>query len=103
MEFGFSACVCSNRKQKSAMLNKCNVIGHSTLNPTSQFDAKIETGITHLTEEMKIQGTNALRMFLDFNSHRPLACVNLAQTLLAMDVANLQEETTDSLGHPSPL
>ena len=102
-EFGFSTYVCSNRKQQSAILKKYNVIGHSTVNTVSQFDVKIATGVTCLKEGMKIEGTNALRTFLEINSHRPLACMNLVQMLSAVDVANLnQEETTSSLGYPPP-
>ena len=66
---GFSTYVHSNMKQRNAILSKCNVIGHSTLNPTSQFDVKIETGVTCLKEGMKILGKKALRTFLDINSH----------------------------------
>ena len=88
-EFGCSSYVYSNRKGRSATLNKCNVIGHSTLKPISQFDIKIETGVTCLTEGIKTTGSHALRGFLCANSHPPLACMNLAQILSAADIASL--------------
>ena len=104
-EFGFSTYVHSNTKRSSAISKKYEVVGHATINNISQFDVKIETGITCLMEGMKIVGTGALRTFLNINSHRPLMCLNLAQMLSAAEVANLDanvDETTSSLGYPSP-
>ena len=98
-ECGFTTCVCTNRKQRAAIVNEFSTIGHSTFNPISQFDVKIKTGITRLKEGMKAIGATALRSFLSVNSHRPLACVNLAEILSTQ----MREETTASLGPPSPL
>ena len=56
MEFGFSAYIYSNGKQRSVIPNECTAIGYSTLNTVSQFDVKIETGVTCLKEGMKILG-----------------------------------------------
>lgn len=98
-EFGCSTYVYSNRKHQSAIQFKFNVIGHHSVRAISQFDMKIESGVTYLKEGMKIIGAKALRMFLEANSHRPLACMNLVQILEAVDVTNLQEETS-SPGSP---
>ena len=110
-EFGFSTYIYTNRKQWKAVLNKFNGIGHFTLNVTSQFDVKLESGITCLKEGMVILGKNALRTFLEANSHRCFAHANLERILTHADALNLneqQEETNEqqeemhSLGYPSP-
>ena len=103
-EFGCSTHSHSNRKEWKVMLNKFGVIGHSTLNAISQFDVKTKTGVTCLKEGMPIIGTNALRTFIETNSHGSFTYMNLERILTAVDIANLKEqrEETSSLGYPSP-
>lgn len=63
--------MCSNRKQQSAITKSHDIIGYSTVSSVTQFDLKIETGITCLSDRMKIIGRAALRAFLEINSKVP--------------------------------
>ena len=91
-EFGFSTYLCTNGKQRKVVLNKYNVIGRSTLRPISQFDVRTELGITCLKEGMLIMNRNALRTFIETNSHRSFTHANLEQILTAAEVSSLDEE-----------
>lgn len=92
-EFGYGTFVCTNRKIVSAISKKFKTIGHFSCRNISQFDIKIDTGITHLKEGMKIIGKNALRTFLDVHSHLPLSCLNLEQLLSFLDMHHHDENT----------
>lgn len=100
-KFGFSTYAYSNSKKATTVTKKFNVIGHFTIHPASQLDVKIETDITCLRKGMKIVNRNALRAFLDANSHRPLTCMNLAEILSDAEAVNLQVNAS-ILSYPSP-
>ena len=72
MTFGHVTYAHSNRKTQSAIKSKFNAVGHHTVRCISQFEMKVESGIKHLKEGMRIVGLKALITFLDANSHRPL-------------------------------
>jgi hypothetical protein len=68
-----------------------NVNGHSSVSRLMQFDMKIETGVMHLNETMRIIGVKALRTFLTSKSRLPFLHSNLIQLLNAADVKVLNE------------
>ena len=91
-DFGLSAHLHSNRNTRKTILNKCVLVGHHTLHPISQFDARLESGVTSLREGMPIIGKNALRAFLEANSHRSFTHALLERVLTHADVSSLDEQ-----------
>ena len=89
-DFGLSTYLYSNRKARKAILNKCVLVGRHTLHPISQFDARLESGVTSLKEGMPIIGKNALRAFLEANSHRSFTHALLERVLTHADLSSLE-------------
>ena len=102
-EFGFSAYSCVNRSQRKATLGKLRVVGHFTLHAITQFDARTESGVSYLQEEMPVIGRNALRSFVANNSHRSFTYAQLRLISAAADIAclNEQEEELPSVDYLS--
>ena len=91
-DWGLSAHLCSNRSARKAILNKCVLVGHHTLHPISQFDTRLESGVSSLKEGMTVTGRNALRAFLEVNSHRSFTHALLERVMTHADMSSLDED-----------
>ena len=91
-EFGLSTYLCVNRSQRKVILGKLRVVGHFTLHAISQFNVRTESGVSYLQEEMPVTGRNALRTFIENNSHRSFTYAQLRLISAAVDVACLNKQ-----------
>lgn len=91
-EFGLSTYLCSNRDARKAILNRCVLLGHHTLHPISQFDTRLESGVSGLQEGMRVVGLNALRTFLDVHCHRSFTHSSLKRVLACTEVGAEKQE-----------